>query len=321
MKLGLLLAHAGEHSTLEQALGSQYLLAWRCQQISQADKHCTSDPVDLVLVELHQHWQSNELEQMLQGLPCPVLLFSTDGLDHTKTVFTALGAGAKDYVALKSGAELNFSLLLKKIRQFDVLHHQGRSSPQLAAESPVVIAIGASTGGPSSLFELIKALPKEFKAALVIIQHIDGRFSAGMAQWLENATSLRVKLVQHNEPLLPGVIYIAGAEAHLVVSKEGRLQLSQQPENSLFKPSIDVFFSSLSTYWQGHAIGVLLTGMGQDGALGLKQMKERGWPTIAQDQASSVVYGMPKAAVHIKAASEVLSLDKIATRLIQLCSK
>ncbi|WP_337881008.1 chemotaxis protein CheB [Rheinheimera sp.] len=320
MKLGLLVEHSKENARLERTLAGLYLVAWHTRDCAEAIERCASDPVDLLLLELHQPWLPSQLEQLLQSLPCPVLLFSTDGADHTKAVFAALGAGAKDYVALEPGGQ-NSGLLLKKIRQFGVLHPQRQKPQQPASESPVLIAIGASTGGPSSLFELIKALPQDFNAAVVIIQHIDGRFSAGMAEWLENATSLKVKLIRSNEKLAAGVIYVAGAEAHLLMSKEGRLQLSQQPEDSLFKPSIDVFFSSLSKEWQGRAIGVLLTGMGQDGALGLKQMKERGWPTIAQDQASSVVYGMPKAAVHIKAASEVLALDKIAARLIQLCSK
>jgi two-component system response regulator WspF len=156
-------------------------------------------------------------------------------------------------------------------------------------------------------------------AAFVIIQHMEGRFSPGLADWLQQSARLKVKLVEHKEKAVAGVVYIAGSDLHLQISAEGRLLYVEDPKDSLFRPSIDVFFTSLSKNWRGVAIGVLLTGMGQDGAQGMKLMKDKGWHTIAQDQASSAVYGMPKAAVLLHAVTEVLPLNSIAARLISLC--
>ena len=112
-------------------------------------------------------------------------------------------------------------------------------------------------------------------------------------------------------------VLLAGTNNHLYLAPEGRLVYRREPTDQVYRPSIDVFFESVATYWRGDAIGVLLTGMGRDGARGLKLMRERGFHTIAQDQASSAVYGMPKAAVTLGAAAEVLPLDRIAARLLE----
>lgn len=321
MNLGLLTYHAPNANWVKQVVETKYQVAWQAQDVTQTLTCQLATPVDLLLVKLHEGWSAQDIQQLTPYIDCPIILFSLDGNNHTQKVFAAFGYGAKDYVELSGAQQDSGALLLRKIKQQIVL--QGIKPRPVETESsalPVIIAIGASTGGPSSLYELIQALPTDFNAVIVIVQHMDGRFSTGLADWLERGTSLQVKLIAHREKAEAGTIYIAGADIHLRISEEGRFIYSEEPEHSLFKPSIDVFFESLSKNWRGIAIGVLLTGMGQDGALGLKLMKNRGWVTIAQDQASSVVYGMPKAAVHLQAATEVLPLDRIAARLIKLCS-
>lgn len=321
MNLGLLTYNAPNAGWVKQVIETKYQVAWQARDVTQTLTLQLANPVDLLLVKLHEGWSALDIQQLTPYIDCPIVLFSVDGRDHTQQVFTAFGFGAKDYVELTGAQQAKATLLLRKIRQQTVL--QGilpRPAEPASTTLPVIIAIGASTGGPSSLYELIQALPKDFNAVIVIVQHMDSRFSTGLADWLERATSLQVKLIAHREKAEAGTIYIAGADIHLRISEEGRFLYSEEPQHSLFKPSIDVFFESLAKNWRGIAIGVLLTGMGQDGALGLKLMKNKGWFTIAQDQASSIVYGMPKAAVHLQAATEVLPLDKIADRLIKLCA-
>jgi len=149
------------------------------------------------------------------------------------------------------------------------------------------------------------------------VQHVDEVFAAGMAQWLGSESNIPVRLAREGEVLQPATVLLAGTNNHLYLAPEGRLVYRREPADQVYRPSIDVFFESVATYWRGEAVGVLLTGMGRDGARGLKLMRERGFHTIAQDQASSAVYGMPKAAVALGAAAEVLPLDRIPTRLIE----
>lgn len=321
MLLGLLNIKHDNTLWLKNVLAEKCSVLWQAGDASEALSYQLSKPVELLIVQLDSEYIAPDFHLLLPNLMCPVVLFSTDGFNHTQTVFNAFGVGVKDYVELKGICVESATLLLKKIKQQAVLY---KKSEPINLELPLasmIIAIGASTGGPASLNELIQHLPKDLNAALVVIQHLDGRFSAGLADWLAQSAKLKVKLITHNEKALAGIIYIAGADLHLHISESGHFIYSEEPQQSLFKPSINIFFESLSKNWRGDAIGILLTGMGQDGAQGMKLMKEKGWLTIAQDQASSVVYGMPKAAVLLQAVTEVLPLNKIATRLITLCGK
>lgn len=321
MNLGLLSIKHDDTSWLKQVLAEKCNVLWQAQDLSQAISYQHSKPIELLIVQLDNDYTAPDFQLLLTNLICPVVLFSTDGGNHTQTVFNALGAGVKDYVELKGTCTESATILLKKIKQQAILYKKLEPINLELPLAPMIIAIGASTGGPASLNELVQTLPQDLNAAVVVIQHMDGRFSAGLAEWLAQSSKLQVKLIKHHEKVLAGIIYIAGADLHLLMSEEGRFIYSDEPQQSLFKPSINIFFESLSKNWHADAIGILLTGMGQDGAQGMKLMKEKGWLTIAQDQASSVVYGMPKAAVLLQAVTEVLPLNKIATRLITLCGK
>jgi chemotaxis response regulator CheB len=178
------------------------------------------------------------------------------------------------------------------------------------------LAIGASAGGPAALNVLLAGLPADLPAAIAIVQHVDSRFAGGMADWLSQQSPIPVRLAREADRLVPGRALLAGTDDHLVFDSGDRLGYTADPAESVYRPSIDVFFDSLVRHWRGTAVGVLLTGMGADGALGLKALREKGHHTIAQDKASSAVYGMPKAAAAIGAAVEVLALDRIARRLV-----
>jgi chemotaxis response regulator CheB len=162
---------------------------------------------------------------------------------------------------------------------------------------------------------VLQDLPKGFAAAIVIIQHVDQRFAAGMASWLAQHTQLPVKLVNDGDVLTPGVVYVPRTSDHLVLKNPEQLGYSHAPQDCVYRPSIDVFFKQVSQHWTGQVVGVLLTGMGRDGAAGLKALRDKGHHTIAQNRASSLVYGMPKAAAELGAAVDILPLDRIAAKL------
>ena len=155
----------------------------------------------------------------------------------------------------------------------------------------------------------------------MLVQHVDQVFAAGMAEWLSSASGLPVRLAREGEPPQSGVGLLAGTNHHIRLLKNGTLAYTAQPVNEIYRPSIDVFFESVASHWNGDAVGVLLTGMGRDGAQGLKLMRQQGYLTIAQDQQSCAVYGMPKAAAAIDAAVEIRPLDRIAPRLLEVFAK
>ena len=146
---------------------------------------------------------------------------------------------------------------------------------------------------------------------------MDPVFAADMADWLSLTSAIPVRLARAGEVPLPGTVLLAGTSDHLAMDAAGRLAYVAEPAQHFYKPSIDVFFDAIAAHWPGDAIGVLLTGMGQDGARGLKHLRDWGALTIAQDRATSAVYGMPKAAAELGAAMEVLPLSGIAPRLIE----
>jgi chemotaxis response regulator CheB len=183
------------------------------------------------------------------------------------------------------------------------------------------VAIGASAGGPPALLTILGGLPKDFPAAVVIVQHVDEQFAAGMTQWLGQYSTLPVAVIEEGEHPKAGRVLIAGTGDHLTLKAANQLGYTPDPRHDVYRPSIDVFFQSVSQMWQGEAVGVLLTGMGNDGALGLKALRDRGYHTIAQDKASSAVYGMPKAAAALNAAAEILPMGEIAGRLIEVFAR
>jgi two-component system response regulator WspF len=189
------------------------------------------------------------------------------------------------------------------------------SKPQPPLSNARLIAIGASAGGPVALARIISYLPANFCTPIVIVQHVDPQFAPGLANWLDNQTPLRVRLAQEGDAPCPGTILLAGRDQHLVLTLSHRLDYVAEPLDCSYRPSVDVFFKSIRRHWIGEVLGVLLTGMGRDGAQGLSGLRQAGHYTIAQDEASSAVFGMPKAAVELGAVDEVLSLDQIGLRL------
>ena len=184
-----------------------------------------------------------------------------------------------------------------------------------------LVAIGSSTGGPNALADVLASLPKDFDAAVVIVQHIDAAFAPGLAHWLAEHSGRRVTLARPGDRPSAGRVLIAGTNDHVVMDPDQTLRYTDQPRDLSYRPSVDVFFKTLAANWPGTGVAALLTGMGRDGAAGLLGLKNAGWTTIAQDEASSVIWGMPRAAVELQAASLVLPVSEIGAAVARLSSR
>ena len=184
-----------------------------------------------------------------------------------------------------------------------------------------LVAIGTSTGGPPALRTILETLPATFPVPILVVQHITKGFTMGLAKWLNDTISLAVKVAENKERLKGGIVYIAPDDVHLQISWSGRVELSHAPPVDGHRPSVTSLFNSVASCKGASAVGVLLTGMGRDGADGLNAMKHKGSYTIAQDKESSVVFGMPKEAIALGAARDILHLNQIGSKLKQLVKK
>jgi two-component system, chemotaxis family, protein-glutamate methylesterase/glutaminase len=192
----------------------------------------------------------------------------------------------------------------------------GSESPRTMSTAVTLVGMGASTGGPPVLQTILSRLPRTFPTPLLIVQHIAHGFLPGMVDWLNQTTGLQVHIAAHGAQPLPGHVYVAPDDFHLGIGAHGDLVLGrQEPENGL-RPAVSHLFRSLATICGAASVGVLLTGMGTDGAAELKRMKDCGAHTIAQDRESSIVHGMPGEAIELGAAVQILPADKIAGALI-----
>lgn len=264
------------------------------------------------------------VELLMAEAPRPVLLVVRDPRAR-QTAFGLLTAGALDVVQLPEVVDEGF---LGRLRQQLVLlskvtvvrHPKGRRRrvpsrvSYLRPKAPLV-AIAASLGGPRALVELLSALPSDFGAPIVVCQHITPGFSDDLAVWLEAETGLRVHEAAHGQHLAKGEVFVAPAHVHMEVTSSGEVRLDDGPPVGGFKPSCDLLLKSAAAAFGAKAIGVILTGMGKDGAEGLAQIRARGGHTIAQDEPSCVVFGMPKEAILLDAAELVLPLGDIAAQL------
>ena len=180
-----------------------------------------------------------------------------------------------------------------------------------------LIVIGASTGGPRVVYQILAALPTNFPAAVVVVQHIAAGFSVGMANWLATGCRMPVRLATEGMPIRPGEVLIAPDQRDMLISRIGRVRLSEE-RTQLQHPSVDITMRTAADAFGGRTIGVLLTGMGRDGAEGMRAIKLAGGMTFAQDQATSTIFGMPRAAQEIGAVETLLPPSDIAARIIAL---
>lgn len=321
------------------AADGAHVIAWTAADGAEAVAKCGADTPDLILMDMVMPVLDGveATRRIMAATPCPILVVTATMQGNSSRVFDALGAGALDAVQTPEGAT-GAAMLRAKIDFLErrILGMREGAAAAVAAESAVkpvaprgaaaaahaefLVVIGASSGGPAALIELLSELPADFPAAVVVVQHIDAQFTRGLVEWLGSRCRLPVKAAVAGERLAAGEVRVAAGERHLILDGD-RLAQTDRPAGHIYLPSIDVFFDSVARQWTRPGAAVLLTGMGRDGAAGMARLRAAGFATIAQDRASCAVYGMPKAAAESGAAREVLPLGTIAGRLRQLCSQ
>jgi|TARA_B100000700_G_scaffold81993_1_gene92270 two-component system chemotaxis response regulator CheB len=274
------------------------------------------------------------LERLMRLRPMPVLMVSSLTQAGSEITLRALELGALDFLAkpsmgIRSGMMDYGELIAEKIRaaarsrprqvrQKDRPVPQTLKAPLVSSEK--LLIIGASTGGTEAIRNVLEPLPSN-APAILITQHMPGGFTRSFAERLDKLCQIRVKEAHDGERVLPGHAYIAPGDQHLKLARSGAnyvVRLDSGPPVNRHRPSVDVLFESAAQQAGRNAIGVLLTGMGKDGAAGLLAMRNAGAATVAQDEDSCVVFGMPREAIALGAADEVLPLDAIAPRLLKL---
>jgi len=327
----------------------EHRVAWVARDGAEAVALARQDRPDLILMDLIMpRMDGVEATRLIMAqAPCPILVVTANMNENPGQVFEAMGAGALDAVTTPvlgrpgradparpgplraagqhrgpnpdgSGDTDGTRGLLAKIDSIRRLTGDGltrtgvNGPPPPEKQRDQLVAIGASAGGPAAVAKVLGDLPADFPAAIVVVQHVDVQFARGLADWLGLHTVLQVQLALEGDVVRPGRVFLSGRDQHLVFTGPRQLGYVKPAAECSFCPSVDVFYASAQRHWTGRLAGVLLTGMGRDGAVGLKALRGAGHLTIAQDAASCAVYGMPKAAAEMDAAAQILPLDQIA---------
>ncbi len=309
-----------------------YTVAWIARDGEEAVKKCAMDRPDLILMDLIMPVMNGveATRQIMHSSPCAILVVTATVEGNVSLVFEAMGHGALDAVNTPvlgpDGSLHGARELLTKIETIGrLIGYRAGPRPvaarQAARKAPEarmhLVVIGASTGGPTALAEILSQIPEDLSAAFVLIQHVDVQFASDFARWLDGRTHLHVR------PAVPGcrpeagTAWLAATNDHLIMESDLSLDYSRDPVECFYRPSVDVFLKCVAACWPVTGVAALLTGMGRDGAEGMLLLKKLGWFTIAQDESTSVVYGMPKAAKELGAVEEVLPLPGIASAVVK----
>ncbi len=276
------------------------------------------------------------LRHIMSTNPLPVIMLSTLTRDHADITMEALNIGACDFVAKDFS---NFTLADKeqeligkvknvaknraKLRLKGFLAHLPARSLSITPGAIVkrsILSIGASTGGPPVLQYILSHLPKDFPVPIVIAQHMPRLFTQSFAERLDKVSPLAVKEAEDKEVLTPGVALIAPGDTHIALRRKGR-QVSVEMVNNdtyIYRPSVDLLMATTATAYESSAAGLILTGMGNDGLAGFKELKSKGGYVIAQDEETCVVYGMPKAVVNAGLADAVLPIERMPEEIVRI---
>jgi two-component system, chemotaxis family, protein-glutamate methylesterase/glutaminase len=278
------------------------------------------------------------LRRIMQRFPRPVIIVSAFTEREAHATLSALAAGAFDCIAKHlSSASLDIlhlrEDLIIKIRAAagsrKKLSHEGKKKPSRPCCSPdlhkfsvapAIVALGASTGGPRALEEILPLFPRDLAAPMLIVQHMPVGFTAPFAERLNSMCAVEVREAVHDETIQPGVVYIAPSGKHMTVQRSSNLQasivLDESPANHIHRPSVDIMMKSVARDYGELSVGVILTGMGADGAEGMGAIRRAGGLTIGQDEASCTVYGMPRVCAEAGSLARVLPLSEIPSAIV-----
>lgn len=299
-------------------LASGHGVAWVARDGDEAVRKAAADRPDLLLMDLVMPGTDGAAAtaRIMAATPCPILVVTATVSGNYGLVTAALGAGAIDAVGLPLPGADGSRELLAKIAQVARKSKGAADTPvpeRAAAARALLVLVGASTGGPQAIGELLTQLPVTFDAAVVVVQHMAEEFTRSLADWLRPKCRLPLRLARVGDLPAAGEVLIAGRDDHLFLERDGRLNYSANPLDTPYRPNIDVMFRSAVGARPG--VAVLLTGMGRDGADGLLRLRRAGWATFAQSEATCAVYGMPEAAARLGAARYILSPAEIGQQI------
>ncbi len=302
---------------------------------------------DLLLMDVNMPLMDGitATEIIMQNTPLPIVILTSE--DISEVGFNALNKGALEVIPKPAVSKMNdpefaasFKTVLENTGRFgsfrlnkkmiiekteltppagDFSSLSVKPSPGLSGgKACTLVVIGASTGGPSAVREVLKGLPGNFPVGILLSQHIEEGYDEGYARWLDEGTELTVRISEENDTIQPGTVLVAPSTYHLCCTKQ-KAYWDDSPKLQNQKPSVDkMFFSAAASHGSG-VIGVLLTGMGRDGADGCLKILQSGGRTLVQDRETSLIYGMPKAAAELNAATKILPLQKISSELKEMC--
>ena len=335
MRIGIVNDLSGMNELLRRivALTPRHHVIWVAGSGAEAVERCAEETPDLILMDLVMPGMNGAeaTRRIMTSTPCAILLVTASVRDNAGLVLDGLSHGAIDAVDIPTmgGGDLR-NAAASFLSKIDVMARligdrpgSGKTVARPGSGAPAprpvrLIAIGASAGGPAVLATILRGLPKTFPAAIVVVQHVGEQFASGMADWLGRDSALPVRVAEEGDQPRIGCVLLASTSDHLTMKTSVRLGYTGEPSGYAYRPSVDVFFNSVCRLWLGDVVGVLLTGMGRDGALGLKALRDGGHYTIAQDEGTSAVYGMPKAAAALNAAVDILAAERIAPKLMEV---
>lgn len=319
-------------------------LVGAAQNGNEAIKLVESAIPDVVIMDIHMPGMDGykATRTIMETRPLPIIIYSSlVAPEQTQNIFKAMQAGAVA-VAQKPpglGSPETKPFMEKLLRMIKLMAEvkvvrrvppkprkqpAGPSSQILKTKNLTdidVIAIGASTGGPPVLQEIFRELPSDFPVPIVVVQHITTGFLPGMLKWLSGETRLSLKIAKTGDALLPGHVYFAPEEGNMAISKDGKILITKFGSQGQLKRPASHLFMSVAKCYGTRAVGILLTGMGNDGASGLKEMKRCGAQTMVQNRETSIVFGMPESAIKLDAANYILSPAEIADLLMGMVSR